>query len=85
MLGIIVGVAAVVGGDQTGVGLVNMDSRPVRAAAVQAAVRGGSSPVDAAASAADECDPPDDLNASVEYRQHLARVLVRDALEEAQR
>ena len=33
--------------------------------------------------AAAEADPQADLNASVEYRQHLARVLTRRALEEA--
>ena len=66
-----------------GVGLVNMDSRPVRAAGVESAIAGGASAADAAASAADGCEPPTDLNASVEYRQHLARVLVRRALETA--
>jgi carbon-monoxide dehydrogenase medium subunit len=78
----IVGVAAVVGDARTGIGLVNMDARPVRAAAVEQAVDGGAAPADAAQLAADGCEPSDDLNASVEYRQHLARVLVRDALEE---
>ncbi|MHB1929409.1 MAG: xanthine dehydrogenase family protein subunit M, partial [Acidimicrobiales bacterium] len=33
--------------------------------------------------AADGLEPPADLNASPEYRAHLARVLVRRALEEA--
>jgi carbon-monoxide dehydrogenase medium subunit len=28
-------------------------------------------------------DPPSDINASSEYRRHLAKVLVRRALEEA--
>ena len=44
----IVGVAAV-GGDDPGVALVNMGSTPVRAAAVEAALRTGASPADAAA------------------------------------
>ncbi len=79
----IVGCSVVVNGNQAGVGLVNMDSRPVRAAGVEAAVAGGANATDAAAVAAEGCEPPADLNASVEYRQHLARVLVRRALEEA--
>lgn len=81
----IVGCSVVVGNDFCGVGLVNMDSKPVRAAGVESAVIGGGSAADAAASAADGCEPPTDLNAGVEYRQHLARVLVRRALESAGR
>jgi carbon-monoxide dehydrogenase medium subunit len=81
----IVGCSVVVGDGVCGVGLVNMDSRPVRAAGVEAAVVGGANAADAAATAADGCEPPTDLNASPEYRQHLARVLVRRALESAGR
>jgi carbon-monoxide dehydrogenase medium subunit len=76
----IVGVAAV-GGPQPGVALVNMGSTPLRAAAVEAALRDGASPADAAALAADGTEPPSDLNASPEFREHLARVLVGRALE----
>ena len=36
---------------------------------------------DAAARAAEGTEPTADLNASPEYREHLARVLVRRALE----
>ena len=79
----IVGCSVVVSNGSCGVGLVNMDSRPVRAAGVESAIAGGASAADAAALAADGCEPPTDLNASVEYRQHLARVLVRRALESA--
>ena len=64
-------------------GLVNMDSTPVRAAAVENAAAGGASAAEAAELAADGCEPTEDLNASVEYRQHLARVLTRRALETA--
>ena len=81
----IVGTSVLVDGDRVGVGLVNMDSRPVRASATEAAVAGGASAVDAAAAAADGVDAPADLNASTEYREHLARVLVRRGLEEAGR
>ncbi len=78
----IVGVAAVRNGS-TGIGLVNMGSTPLRATAVEEALAGGGSVQEAASHAADGLDPPSDLNASPEYRAHLARVLVRRALEEA--
>jgi carbon-monoxide dehydrogenase medium subunit len=78
----IVGVAAVTG-ERPGIALVNMGPVPLRAGAVEAALAAGASPTEAAAHAADGLDPPGDLNASPEYRLHLARVLVRRALEEA--
>jgi carbon-monoxide dehydrogenase medium subunit len=78
----IVGVAAVRNGS-TGIALVNMGSTPVRATAVEEAIAGGAGATDAAQHAADGLDPPADLNASPEFRAHLARVLVRRALEEA--
>jgi carbon-monoxide dehydrogenase medium subunit len=77
----IVGVAAVRNGT-TGVALVNMGSTPLRAAAVEEALRAGAAPADAAAVAAEGTEPPSDLNASPEFRRHLATVLVRRALEE---
>jgi carbon-monoxide dehydrogenase medium subunit len=77
----IVGVAAVRDGT-TGVALVNMGSTPLRAAAVEEALRAGAAPADAAAVAAEGTEPPSDLNASPEFRRHLATVLVRRALEE---
>ena len=79
----IVGASVIVSNGSCGVGLVNMDSKPVRAAGVVAAIVSGASAADAAATAADGCAPPADLNASVEYRQHLARVLTRRALQTA--
>ena len=79
----IVGVAAWRRNGASGVALVNMGSTPVLASAVSAALAGGASIADAAALAADDADPQSDLNASVEYRTHLARVLVRRALEDA--
>ena len=80
----IVGVAAV-GGARPGVGLVNMGSVPLRAPEVEAALASGASASEAAEHVAADCvEPPGDLNASPEYRVHLAQVLVRRALEEAQ-
>ncbi|HZQ26871.1 MAG TPA: xanthine dehydrogenase family protein subunit M [Acidimicrobiales bacterium] len=76
----IVGVAAIAG---TGVALVNMGSVPLRASGVEAALASGASAGDAAAVADEGTEPPADLNASAEFRRHLARVLVRRALEEA--
>jgi carbon-monoxide dehydrogenase medium subunit len=78
----IVGVAAVRNGT-TGIGLVNMGSTPLRATAVEQALASGASASDAASVADEGTEPPTDLNASEEYRRHLARVLVRRALEEA--
>jgi aerobic carbon-monoxide dehydrogenase medium subunit len=80
----IVGVAAVVN-HTAGIALVNMGSTPLRAKASEAALAGGAA-VDDAAMAADEgTNPPSDINASTEFRRHLAKVLVRRALEEATR
>jgi carbon-monoxide dehydrogenase medium subunit len=78
----IVGVACVhqPAGLGTRVGLVNMDSKPVRAGATEQAVASGARAADAAALAADQLEPPDDLNASRGFRRHLAEVLVRRAL-----
>ncbi|MBV9661374.1 MAG: xanthine dehydrogenase family protein subunit M [Acidimicrobiales bacterium] len=78
----IVGVAAV-RGDRTGVALVNMGPTPLRATPVEEALAGGASDAEAAARAAEGLEPPEDLNASAEYRRHLAQVLVRRALEQA--
>ena len=69
------------------VGLTNMGSTPLRATAVEEALRGGSLSADAIAQAADLAaegtEPPGDLNASPEYKRHLARVLTRRALTKA--
>ena len=79
----IVGVAAWRRNGDSGIGLVNMGSTPILATGVAQALASGASIEDAAAQAAEGCDPTSDLNASVEYREHLARVLTRRALEEA--
>ncbi|NND76521.1 MAG: xanthine dehydrogenase family protein subunit M [Ilumatobacter sp.] len=79
----IVGVAAWRSNGSSGVGLVNMGSVPILASSVSAALSGGASVSDAAEQATAESDPQSDLNASVEYRKHLAKVLTRRALEQA--
>ena len=69
------------------VGLTNMAGVPLRATAVEEALRGSSLDASALASAAEQAaegtDPPADLNASADYKRHLARVMTRRALEEA--
>jgi carbon-monoxide dehydrogenase medium subunit len=79
----IVGVAAWRGANGSGVGLVNMGQTPILASSVSAALAGGASIADAAALAVDDAEPSADNNATVEYRTHLAKVLVRRALEQA--
>ncbi len=79
----IVGVSAQQVNGSARVALVNMHPTPVRAAAVEAALAGGASASEAAEVAAEGMEPSSDLNASVDYRQHLARVLTRRALEGA--
>jgi aerobic carbon-monoxide dehydrogenase medium subunit len=69
------------------IGLTHMGSTPLRATAAEQALRG--KPLDAqtiaeaAGQAAEGTDPPADLNASADYKRHLARVLTRRALEDA--
>lgn len=77
----IVGVAAVEVNGATQVSLVNMGSTPLRAEAVESALAGGASATEAAEVAAEGTDAPTDLNASPDYRDHLARVLTKRALE----
>jgi aerobic carbon-monoxide dehydrogenase medium subunit len=69
------------------IGLTNMASTPLRATAAEEALRG--QPLDAehiaraAQLAGEGTDPPGDLNATPEYKRHLARVLSRRALQRA--
>ena len=69
------------------IGLTHMGSTPLRATASEQALRGKAldarSIAAAAEQAAEGTDPPADLNASAEYKRHLARVLTRRALEAA--
>jgi aerobic carbon-monoxide dehydrogenase medium subunit len=86
----IVAVAAVVRGEsgtvqEAKIGLTNMGSTPLRATATEHALVGASGDgIRAAAElAADGTNPPSDLNAQADYREHLARVLTRRAVERA--
>jgi carbon-monoxide dehydrogenase medium subunit len=69
------------------VGLTNMASTPLRASAVEEALRGQEANAEtiaaAAARAAEGTNPPADLNASADYKRHLAGVLCRRALTKA--
>jgi carbon-monoxide dehydrogenase medium subunit len=77
----IVGVAAVKNGS-TKVAFVNMGSSPLRSTGCEDALRSGATIEEAAERAAEGIEPPSDLNASSEFRVHLAKVLTRRALEE---
>jgi carbon-monoxide dehydrogenase medium subunit len=69
------------------IGLTNMGATPIRATAAEEALRG--QPADreriaaAAELAAEGTEPSGDLNATPDYKRHLARVLSRRALETA--
>lgn len=87
-----VGVCALVKGsggtcEDVRIGLTHMGSVPLRATHAEESLRG--QPLDrervarAAEQAAEGTSPPGDLNATPEYKRHLARVLTRRALEEA--
>jgi carbon-monoxide dehydrogenase medium subunit len=66
------------------IGLVNMGSTPLRATATEQALVGQPATADgvreACEHAADGTNPPSDLNGDVDYRRHLAKVLVRRAV-----
>jgi carbon-monoxide dehydrogenase medium subunit len=88
----VVAVAAVVkrSGDQcedVRVAMSNMSGVPLRASAVEQTLRGATISAEAietaAAQAAEGTDPPPDLNASADYKRHIARVLCARALKEA--
>jgi carbon-monoxide dehydrogenase medium subunit len=89
-----VGVVALVRGEDDAcadvrVALTNMGSTPLRARAVEEALRGQPLTREAIRAAAEQAaegtDPPADLNASADYKRHLARVMTARALEEAVR
>jgi carbon-monoxide dehydrogenase medium subunit len=65
------------------VALVNMGSTPLRATAVENALASGASIAEAATLAAEGTNAGSDIHASKAFREHLARVLVKRALEDA--
>lgn len=78
----IVGVAAVRDNGSTAVSLINMGPIPRRASGVESAISSGTPAAEASANADQHTEPSSDLNASSEFRRHLARVLVHRALRE---
>jgi aerobic carbon-monoxide dehydrogenase medium subunit len=79
----IVGVAAVARNGGTSLALTNMGETPVRASAVEQALAGGAGPAAAAEQALEGTNAPNDALASSEYREALAKVLTRRAIEGA--
>ncbi|HEX9034109.1 MAG TPA: xanthine dehydrogenase family protein subunit M [Streptosporangiaceae bacterium] len=73
----IVGAAAIAGR----IALANMGPVPVRARAAEQALASGAGPADAAMLAAEGTSPGADIHADQAFREHLARVLTRRALE----
>ncbi|HYX86057.1 MAG TPA: xanthine dehydrogenase family protein subunit M [Gaiellales bacterium] len=78
----IVGAAVVIDGSGPRIALTGVGATPVRATAAEQAFT-GSNAAEAAERASEGLDPPSDTAASGEYRVHLAKVLVRRALEAA--
>ncbi len=73
----IVGVATIGGR----IALANMGPVPLRARAAEDALAAGASPAEAARLAAEGTSPGEDIHADRGYREHLARVLTRRALD----
>jgi carbon-monoxide dehydrogenase medium subunit len=63
------------------IALANMGPTPLRARAAEQALAGGATHADAAALAAEDTQPGADMHADSAFRQHLARVLTRRALD----
>jgi carbon-monoxide dehydrogenase medium subunit len=77
-----VGVAVARTNGDVRVALTSMGPTPLRASAVEQALASGTAPEEAAELAAEGTDPPSDTSGSADFRRHLARVLVKRALEE---
>ena len=79
----IVGVAAVARNGGVNLALTNMGERPLRAGGVEQALASGADPAAAAEQVLEGTSAPNDALASSEYREALAKVLVRRAIEGA--
>ena len=79
----IVGVAAVARNGGVNLALTNMAEKPVRASAVEQALASGSDAAAAAEQVLEGTSAPNDALASSEYREALAKVLTRRAIEGA--
>jgi carbon-monoxide dehydrogenase medium subunit len=70
--------------EQARVGLTNMGTTPLRAAAVESGLAGRDASADAIGAAADHAaegtSAPNDLSGQADYREHLARVLTKRAV-----
>ena len=64
------------------IALTNMGATPLRASAAESALAGGAAA--AGEAAAEGTSPVDDVAASADFRRHLARVLTKRAVEQAQ-
>lgn len=80
----IVGVAAQKMNGDWRIGLTNVGPTPVRATTVEEALHRGAKPEEAAEHASDGLSPASDLRASPEYKKHLARVLTKRAINQAE-
>jgi aerobic carbon-monoxide dehydrogenase medium subunit len=80
----IVGAAAQKMNGDWRIGLTNVGPTPVRAKAVEDALKKGAKPEEAAEHASDGLEPSGDLRASPEYKKHLARVLTKRAIQQAE-
>jgi aerobic carbon-monoxide dehydrogenase medium subunit len=79
----IVGVAAVARDGGVNVALTNMGEKPLRASGVEQALASGADPAAAAEQVLEGTSAPNDALASSEYREALAKVLTRRAIEGA--
>ncbi len=66
------------------IGLTNVGTTPVRATAVEQALAQGASPEQAAEQASEGLNPSGDIRATPEYKKHLARVLTKRAIQQAE-
>jgi carbon-monoxide dehydrogenase medium subunit len=69
--------------DEAAIAFTNMGPKPVRATAAEQALRAPEDVAAAADASLEGTDPPTDTNGTADYRRHVAKVLVRRAVEEA--